>query len=438
MEEATLVANRAHLRKLLRDHPDWPLQEYADQIGRSLGWVKKWKQRLLAASPDDEEVLWNRSSTRHHPPPRVSPEAIERILDIRDHPPEHLRRTPGPRAILYFLGRDQALQSSGGLVPRSTRTIWQILCAHGRIAHPPRRERVPMERPGPLEYWQLDFKDDATVPPDPLGKQQHVVETLNTHDVGTSISLSAQVSDNFTAETALAAVVETLSRWGLPDLVGFDRDPRWVGSASGRDFPSPFVRMWQCLGVQVYICPPHRPDKNGCVERYNKSYKYECLLVHRPTDVSQVREVTAAYHQHYNYERPNQAKPCGNRPPRMAFPTLPERPPLPTVIDPDGWVQAIHGERYARKVRRDGRVRLDERQYYIQQTLAGKQVVLEVDGPARELVIWYKRQAIKRVPIKGLQKTVLIWADYVAQISTEARTEWRRYLQARLARQSIR
>lgn len=127
MEEAVLVADRAHLRKLLRAHPDWPRQEYADQLGRSLGWIKKWTKRLREAAPDDEAVLWNRSSARHHPPPKTSPEAIERILDIRDHPPEHLQRTPGPQAILYYLGRDQALQSSGGLVPRSARTIWQIL-----------------------------------------------------------------------------------------------------------------------------------------------------------------------------------------------------------------------------------------------------------------------------------------------------------------------
>ena len=190
----------------------------------------------------------SRSSARKHPPPRISPQAIERILEIRDDPPENLQRTPGPRAILYYLGRDKPLQSSGGLVPRSTRTIWQILCAHGRIAHQPRRERVPMERPGPLAYWQLDFKDASTVPPDPLGKRQHVVETLNTHDVGTSISLNAQVREDFTAETALEAVVETLGQWGLPDLVGFDRDVRWVGSASGRDFPSPNVADVALLG----------------------------------------------------------------------------------------------------------------------------------------------------------------------------------------------
>lgn len=154
--------------------------------------------------------------------------------------------------------------------------------------------------------------------------------------------------------------------------------------------------------------------------------------------MGQVREVTAAYHQHYNGERPHQAKPCSNRPPRVAFPTLPTRPPLPSIIDPDGWIHAIGGEHYARQVRSDGRVKLDERLYYVQQTLAGKQVVLEVDGPARELVIWYKHEEIKRVPIKGLQKTLLPWDDDVDQLREEARTEWRRYQQARMNRQASR
>ena len=42
--------------------------------------------------------------------------------------------------------------------------------------------------------------------------------------------------------------------------------------------------------------------------------------------MSQTREVTAAFREHYNRERPNQALTCGNRPPLVAFPALPPRP----------------------------------------------------------------------------------------------------------------
>jgi hypothetical protein len=90
----------------------------------------------------------------------------------------------------------------------------------------------------------------------------------------------------------------------------------------------------------------------------------------RPTDVGQVREVTAVYHHHDNHERPCPAKPCGNQPPRVAFPNLPKRPPLPPFLDPDGWVQRIDGERYARKVRGDGCVSLGERSSSGQQAKA--------------------------------------------------------------------
>jgi hypothetical protein len=60
----------------------------------------------------------------------------------------------------------------------------------------------------------------------------------------------------------ICAVVEFLQRYGLPMVLTFDRDPRWVGSASGRDFPSAFVRFLLCLGILPNICPPHRPDTN--------------------------------------------------------------------------------------------------------------------------------------------------------------------------------
>jgi transposase InsO family protein len=105
---------------------------------------------------------------------------------------------------------------------------------------------------------------------------------LNFVDAGTSILLSAQPHDDFHAETALEAVATFLSTYGLPAMLTFDRDPRWVGSASGRDFPSALRRFLLCLGIEPQICPPQRPDTNAFVERYHRSYHQECLQIHRP------------------------------------------------------------------------------------------------------------------------------------------------------------
>jgi hypothetical protein len=229
-------------------------------------------------------------------------------------------------------------------------------------------------------------------------------------------------------------VVETLREYGLPDVAGFDRDPRFVGSASGRDFPSPFVRFWQCLGVQVYICPPRRPDKNAFVERFHRSLGSEGLDKHRPEDLGQVQEVTRAYHHHYTVERPNQALTCGNRPPSRAFPILPRRPAVPAFVDPDGWMRAVQGERYARQVKSDGRVMIGEQYYYVQKALSGERIVLEVDANTGELVVWHRQVPIKRLELKGLINKPLAFDAFVEQLRQEARQAWRQTQMARHAR----
>lgn len=81
--------------------------------------------------------------------------------------------------------------------------------------------------------------------------------------------------------SAFEAVVAFLQRYGLPRMLTFDRDPRWVGSASGRDFPSVLSRFLLCVGVQPNVCPPQHPERNGYVERYHRSFKEECLQVQR-------------------------------------------------------------------------------------------------------------------------------------------------------------
>ncbi len=421
--EAQFYADRTLLRTLLRTQPTWSLRDYADATRRSLGWVKKWIARFRSVAPDDDAVLHSQSRARKHPPPQLSPTVIARILEIRDHPPAHLHRTPGPKAIIYYLMHDPDLAAQRVRLPRSTRTIWQILRQYGRIASPGERRHEPIERPAPMTSWQLDFKDVSTVPADPEGKQQHVVEVLNTVDVGTSMLVNAQVREDFTAETTLQALVETLRLQGLPETITLDRDPRFVGSAQGRDFPTAVVRLLHVLGIQVTVCPPRRPDKNGFVERYNRTFTAECLRVYAPTDVATVRVVTASFRQHYNHERPNQAVTCGNQPPCMAFPKLPPRPTLPATVDPDRWLDVLDGHRYVRKVRANGTVSVDSVSYYVDQAWAGKYVSLHIAAAQRTFIVEYREEAVKHLPIKGLIGEHLPLEVYLEHAAHEARTQ---------------
>ncbi len=62
-----------------------------------------------------------------------------------------------------------------------------------------------------------------------------------------------------------------------------------------------------CLGIEPNICPPHQPDKNPFVERFHRTLGHECLQLSRPGTLQEVREVTEAFLQHYNWERPLKA-----------------------------------------------------------------------------------------------------------------------------------
>jgi transposase InsO family protein len=424
--EAQWSADRANLRLALRDHPEWSVPQLAQQIGRSVNWIKKWRRRLAAALPDDAAVLHSRSRARKQPPPALSRLAIERILAIRDAPPANLQRVPGPKAILYFLQRDTELQAAGIAPPRSTATVWRVLREHGRI--PPRRRPAhePVDLPAPLTSWQIDFKDVSTVPRDPDGKRQHVVEVLNCVDCGTSVLVAADVRADFTEQTTLTAVAELLQAHGRPLQITLDRDPRFVGAPGTGDFPSPLIRFLTCLGVAVQINPPHRPDKNAFVERYHGTYDRECLKVHKPSTLEQAREVTATFQVHYNTERPNQARSCGNRPPRVAFPELPPCPPLPMLVDPDAWLRLVDGRRYVRQVQADGKVKIEHARYYVGHRLAGQRVALAVVADERALDVYAGDALLKRLPLRGLRGEILLFDQYVALMEREARAEARR------------
>src|SRR6266550_7396349 len=389
--EEEWMRDRAQLRDLLQETPQASPRELALATGCSVSWVKKWRKRLRDADPHDPRVLCSRSRAHHAPYFRWDIQVTKRIVEMRLSPPENLKRVPGPRALLYYLPRDPDLQAAQLLLPRASRTIWKILHATGCLITRSQKPPHSNELREPLEEVQMDFKDVGSISPEQSqqGKRQHVIEVCNFVDAGTSIALWAQAREDFHEQTALEAVITFLRTYGRPHQMTFDRDPRWVGGVSGRDFPSPLRRLLLCLGITPHVCPPHRPDKNAYVERYHRTYGQECLHIHRPSTLQEVREVTEAFLQHYNNERPHQGRSCGNVPPRVAFPTLPTLPTLPERIDPDAWLATLDQKMYLRHVGRDGCVDVDLQTYYISSQMAKRAVLLQVDAARKRFVLWH-------------------------------------------------
>jgi len=250
---------------------------------------------------------------------------------------------------------DPSICQAGIPLPRSIRTIWKILDQHHRILRPS--------------------------PANPEGKQKHVVEILNVVDHGLSAVVASEPGGDYTAETALRTVAGMLLQHGCPDRIRIDRDPRWVGSWTAKDFPSPLLRFLQCLGIEPKVCPPHHPQKNPFVERYHRNYKYECQYQEQPRDLESTTTTKVLYGHFYNYEPcGDQAVTCGNQPLLVKFPDAPALWPVPQTIDPDRWLLLQTGKTYTRRLDRNGCFHLGNQGFYVQQKLRGCSVVLWVEG----------------------------------------------------------
>ncbi len=429
MCEVTWVLARVDLWRLRRKHLDWSKARLARDIGMSVSWVKKWLKRF-AEVPEDKvtgEMFQSRSSAPKESRVKVVAEVEDRILAIRDNPPSAVRWVPGPKTILYYLHQQTDLQKEGLYLPTSTSTVWQILDKHGRIYRPPTRKREVEPRPEPMTHWQMDFKDVSTVPAEEGGKKQHVVETLNLVDKGTSILVASEVSGSFHAQTVIDALARVFEQKGLPKKLTFDRDPRFVASWTTGGYPSALVQFLRTLGIETDICPPHRPDRNGFVERFNRSYGHECVYHQRPSTLEEAIEATAHYQYLYNYERPNQALTCGGHPPRVAFSQLPLNPNLPKEVDPDRWLHHLRDKLFRRRVNRSGSIQVDKHTYYIKQELAKQLVMLRVDPQQKQFRIFHQEKQVKAINIKGLVGYRMDWSDYLPFIKDVAEAQWRYY-----------
>lgn len=240
---------------------------------------------------------------------------------------------------------------------------------------------------------------------------------------------------DFTAEAAVEALASTLAKYGRPKGMTVDRDPRWVGSPAGSDFPAALVRCGACLGSEIQICDPHHPEQHAFVERYHRTSQAECLALDRPADVEQAKAVTAAFVRHDHLERPPQGLCCGHQPPLIAFPHLSAFPPLPTMGDPDSWLAPVDGLHLVRKVDRHGMISLDLKRYSVSTHLVGHHVVLQLKAQLHCVQVLPEHQVIKALPLRGLVGQQLSFEQFLTHLLHQARAQARlRSLQERKSR----
>jgi transposase InsO family protein len=408
--ESEWELDRIQLFQLRRDHRDWTLPRLAQELNRSLSWVKKWLKRFQEAGQPTLAMFQSRSRAPQHRLQPVVEGVREVILSLRDGLKALYGRVVGPKTILYHLHHDRLLQAQNVYLPRSTRTIWQVLREGGRI--PTRTyEHHPVERPEPMQHWEMDF-----------GQLGNTFEFLSVVDRGTSILVDTQTQPHYNAETALLAVAHLLTKIGLPQKLRFDNDPRFIGNWLTDGYPSPLMRFLWCLGVEPDLVEPGKPYHKPFVERSVRTLKYECLWLSLPEDYLDAASILEVYRQFYNRDRANQSSACGNRPPYEAFPHLPELPPIPDRINPDAWLPHYHRCIFKRRIAPSGVISVGTHAYYIGYAHAGKAVGVFLDAEQQVFNILHQGAVIQSLEIRGLIGREMSFEDYLKYMLVQART----------------
>ncbi len=408
--EAQWELDRLRLYQLVRAHPDWSRPRLAAAIGYSVSWVKKWLRRFRAFNPPSLSMFKRRVRVNAVRPRQVMPAVRDAILSLRDELKAIYGRVVGPKPILYHLHEDTALRERGLYLPRSPRTIWQVLRAGGRI--PTRvREHHPLTRPEPLQHWEMDFGEVATR-----------LEFLTVMDRGTSSMVKLAGAVHYNAASALLTVAQLLLERGLPAMLRFDNDPRFVGNWLSDGFPSPLMRFLWCLGVEPDLVASGKPQHKPFAERSVRTVKYECLSRALPEYWSARADMLDTYATFFNHGRANQSLVCGNRPPYVAFPTLPTLPAVPDEVDPDAWLAHYHRRVFRRRVGRNGMIAVGRHDYYVGYRHAGTPVGVLLDAKRRVFTVLAGASVIAEQEIKGLVGQHLPFQDYLQRMLEEART----------------
>lgn len=159
-----------------------------------------------------------------------------------------------------------------------------------RVKHRlPERVKQPLEAPlAPNAGWSMDFMSDRLT----NGRQ---FRTLNLIDEFNREALAIEV-DTSMPSLRVIRVLEHVKQWRqLPQSIRVDNGPEFIAEA---------LAEW-CARHQVVLnfIPPGKPQKNGYVERFNRSFREDILDCYLFDTLDEVRDMAWDWQIEYNEER---------------------------------------------------------------------------------------------------------------------------------------
>ena len=238
----------------------------AQELGRSLAWVYKWRRRFFAAQ--DWQALHDRSRAPKHRPSQL-PQAVRAAIRQARSELEAEAAQPGK---LAYRGAHaiQARLRSKHLTPLpSISSIERELRVAGMV-RPQRAGAEPqaayphLHPTQPLQLIQVDI-----VPHYLRGGA--CVACFNAIDVVSRYPTGQQLLTKRAAD-ALAFLVHVWQEVGIPTFTQVDNESCFSGGFTHPGVLGQVLRLALLVGTQLVFSPIRHPQSNGTVERFHQDY----------------------------------------------------------------------------------------------------------------------------------------------------------------------
>lgn len=335
------------------------ITDVATRYGVDRRTVHRW---LLRYANEGLGALADRSSRPDRCPHQTPPEVEARIVALRESHPGW-----GPRTILSKLRRELDQ-------PPSRSAIYRTLVRHRLISPKPRRRRPSdyrrWERSSPMELWQMDVMGGVLLAD---GAELKAITGIDDHS---RFCVMAKLTPRATARPVCDALLEALSRYGVPREILTDNGKVFTGRLARKPAVVAFDRLCQANGIRHLLTAPYSPTTTGKIERLHKTMRKELFDGRRFPSIEDAQSELDCWVLTYNAEREHQA--IGDVPPIRRFQLVASTGE--EVVDPDQRDEEAPprtGRTVSRRVDRAGRISILKHRYHVGRHLSGRRVEVE-------------------------------------------------------------
>jgi transposase len=277
-----------------------PVTEVAQQIGRSVPWVYKWRSRFKV---EGWAGLHSRSRAPKHCPRRLP----ERVRQSIRHARSELEAEAEEKEGLCYIGAGAVrgkLEEKGVRPLPSTASIERVLRDAG-MAHPRRdqeSEEVKYPRLHPTEPGQLYQVD--IVPRYLRGGDS--VACFNAIDV-VSRYPTGQAYERRRSVDAQAFLIHVWQEMGIPQYTQVDNEACFSGGFTHPGVLGKVLRLALYVGTELVFSPVRHPQSNGSVERFHQDYSQHVWEDTELQDCSDVQKQGDRFFADYRRSRHHSA-----------------------------------------------------------------------------------------------------------------------------------